>query len=234
MSTSSQRRVLPHLTDDSDVALRDAAHGDMIYRNDVGLWVPVAGTKTDGNVPTIQADGSVAWDATGGGGGTDVLHTAISDTPIDIADTNPVTIVTANVGVAVGDILVARLWGNLLNQSGTDRTYTFTPDFNAAFVPSGTQSHGGSGNPRNWYLEWVLGVIDASSAVYRGILLAANNPSAAGEWGATTNNNQSSFDTAASDVTGNIAVDLQIASNSVSDTQQFTPFQFVIQRFRSP
>lgn len=234
MSTSNQRRVLPHLTDDSDVGLRAAAHGDMIYRDEVGLWVPVGGTKTDGHVPTIQADGSVAWDTAGGGGGTDVLHTAISDTPVDIADTNLVTIVTADVGVSVSDILVARLWGNLVNDSGSTRSYTFTPDFAAAFTPSGDQSHGPASDPRNWYVEWVLGVIDNTTAVYRGALIAANDPSTAGNWGGTSNNIQSSFDTAAADVTGTVTVDFQIASSNVSATQTFTPFQFVIQRFRSP
>lgn len=47
------------------------AEGDMIAQNDSGLWVPVGGTKAEGKIPKIQADGSVAWDvdATGGGGG---------------------------------------------------------------------------------------------------------------------------------------------------------------------
>lgn len=41
------------------------AEGDMVAQNDSGLWVPVGGTKVEGKVPKIQADGTVAWD-TGG------------------------------------------------------------------------------------------------------------------------------------------------------------------------
>lgn len=55
----------------ADVNVPGAGVGDMVYQNDSGLWVVVTGTKDDGDVPTIQADGSVAWEAppAGGGGG---------------------------------------------------------------------------------------------------------------------------------------------------------------------
>lgn len=70
MSTVSGRRALSHLTDLNDVVVPGAVEGDMVYQNDQGLWVVVGGTKTDGDVPTVQADGSVAWGAVGGGAST--------------------------------------------------------------------------------------------------------------------------------------------------------------------
>lgn len=39
------------------------ALGDMWYRATNGDQTPVAGSKTEGNVPVIQADGTVAWGA---------------------------------------------------------------------------------------------------------------------------------------------------------------------------
>jgi hypothetical protein len=55
------------LDDLDDVSIASPAEGDMIYRNDSGLWVVVAGTKGDGKTPTGQPDGSVAWEEPGGG-----------------------------------------------------------------------------------------------------------------------------------------------------------------------
>lgn len=60
----------PDILDDlADVDISSPAHGDMVYRNDSGLWVVVGGTPSDGKVPTIQADGSVEWEAAGGSSG---------------------------------------------------------------------------------------------------------------------------------------------------------------------
>lgn len=58
------------LDDIPDVDVVDAEEGDMIYRNDAGEWVLVGGSKADGNVPTVQSDGTVEWEAGGGGGGS--------------------------------------------------------------------------------------------------------------------------------------------------------------------
>lgn len=52
-----------NLGDHEDTSLSSPAVGDMIYRNDSSQWVKVGGTKTDGNVPTVQSDGTIAWEA---------------------------------------------------------------------------------------------------------------------------------------------------------------------------
>lgn len=56
------------LADLDDVSVSGVAEGDMIYRNDSGLWVVVGGTKGDGKAPMGQADGSVAWELPASGG----------------------------------------------------------------------------------------------------------------------------------------------------------------------
>lgn len=52
-----------NLGDHEDTSLSSPAEGDMIFRNDSSQWVKVGGTKTDGNVPTVQSDGTIAWEA---------------------------------------------------------------------------------------------------------------------------------------------------------------------------
>lgn len=61
----------PHpdeLGDLVDVDTAGETEGDVLGLDDTGTWVPIAGTKADGKVPTIQADGSVAWEAPPGAG----------------------------------------------------------------------------------------------------------------------------------------------------------------------
>lgn len=65
------------LNDLLDVDIASPAEGDMIYRNDAGLWVVVGGTRTTGDAPIVQSDGSIAWDAPGSGGADgSVYHVA--------------------------------------------------------------------------------------------------------------------------------------------------------------
>lgn len=56
----------------TDVDAETPVEGDMLYRADSGLWVPVSGTKAEGAVPTLQDTGAVAWEVPSGGGGGSV------------------------------------------------------------------------------------------------------------------------------------------------------------------
>jgi uncharacterized protein YbjQ (UPF0145 family) len=65
--------LAPHhdeLSDLSDVDLTGLTDADLLTFDQAALdWVPVPGTKDDGDVPTVQGDGSVAWEAPPGGSG---------------------------------------------------------------------------------------------------------------------------------------------------------------------
>lgn len=44
------------------------SEGDLVYWDDTaGNWVRVSGTKAEGQVPSVQADGTLAWEAAGTG-----------------------------------------------------------------------------------------------------------------------------------------------------------------------
>lgn len=64
--------IQPHpdeLNDLVDVDLTGLSDGDMLwYKTSSGAWIPVDGTQADGKVPTVQADGSIAWEAPPGAG----------------------------------------------------------------------------------------------------------------------------------------------------------------------
>lgn len=65
---ATHAKILDDLT---DVSVPSPTQGDMVARDGSSQWAKVGGTKSTGNVPTVQADGSIQWEAppAGGGGG---------------------------------------------------------------------------------------------------------------------------------------------------------------------
>ena len=89
--------------------------------------------------------------------------------PLDISETTDVTIATTDItGVAVGDVLIARLWGTILNNSGGVRTYTFTPDFDAAFDPENAIVSVNTTGRHPVDCEWMLAGVATNDARFQG------------------------------------------------------------------
>jgi hypothetical protein len=65
----------------TDVDVTGAAEGDMVFQDSAGDWILVTGSKDDGDVPTIQADGTVAWEAPPSGTGTRIGELALTTPP---------------------------------------------------------------------------------------------------------------------------------------------------------
>lgn len=73
-SVATHTATVPHvsqLVDLDDVSVTPT-EGDILYASDAGLWVPVSGSKVDGRVPTVQPNGTIAWEAPPAGSGGSV------------------------------------------------------------------------------------------------------------------------------------------------------------------
>lgn len=98
--------------------------GDMLYKDGTGLWVPVGGTPSTGDVPTKQGDGSVDWAAPGASGITgpvvdrvETSETTTSTSPTNLTTAGPAVTIT----IAASGILVVTITSFARNTTNNQR-----------------------------------------------------------------------------------------------------------------
>jgi hypothetical protein len=194
----------------------------------------LAGLADDDHTQYLTSSRHALEDHDGG----DVVYSDNGDTAdIDIASTTYVTIKTTDVAdVAVGDTLQAELHGIFFNNSGANRTYTLDADFDAAFanesgVTVGWDATGGV----PLVLRWVIGVAATDSAYYVGkkhTFGITDRPP--GVWYTiTSGDSEAVWDSAGSDLTGTVTVNLRIKSSDATATQGFRVVSFVVRKVSS-
>ena len=160
----------------------------------------------------------------------DVVYVAAENEGIDISETSDVTIGTTDVtGVAAGDIIIAELYGTLLQNSGDTRNMVFTPDFDGVFDAELTRSYGASSDPTWLRIRWILSVSSASSATFMAEY-KENPGQTAGTWDGSTTAEFMVHEDTATDMTGTITVALNIRSAVETATQTFDLASFVVRK----
>lgn len=169
-------------------------------------------------------------------GSGDVVY-APTTSDIAINDLSDVTIVTRDVtGVAVGDQLIVDAWLTILNDSGANRAYIATLDFDGLFdIEFTTAALATSATARHpWRFQAVLDVRSTSLAY--SIVLADGTTSSGMVSGTdptigTTQYAAKSWATSASDASGTATVALKIrAAASASATQTCRLHHFTIRK----
>ena len=215
----------------SDVSAHVPTKGKILV-GDGDSWevLTVGADATVFTADSVQALG-VKW-AAGGGGGGDVVYADGADaSPININSLTDVVIKTADItDVAVGDILMARLVGRHINNSGSSRLLVWTLDFDNQFDAERSGSWSAGSDPRLKTIEWQMSVIATDNAVYFA-RMNDNARSAVATW--TGETFTSVWDTSTADLTGTITVNLKVRSNSTATTQTFHVDSFVIRKISS-
>ncbi len=160
----------------------------------------------------------------------------IAGSALDISETTDVTIVTTDIAdVVVGDVLIARLWGTILNGSGGTRTYTFTPDFDAAFDPENAIPSVNVTGRHPVDCEWMLAVVATNDARFQGEMSVSLAGNSTGAWSDVTTSFErtTAWDHVATDLTGTVTVSLAVRSNSAAATQEFLFDSFVVRKIGS-
>ncbi len=154
---------------------------------------------------------------------------------VDISEVTDVTIKTRDVtGVAVGDLLSAELRGTLLQDSGTNRSITFTPDFDNDFDPEVAVTLSNTSDRAIVLARWDLVVVSTSVAHMNASILTLlqtaagtyRNAMASSDWNMV-------YDDSVNDLTGTITVSFKIRSASATATQDFLVHSFVIRKIPS-
>ena len=162
----------------------------------------------------------------------------VAGSPLDISEVTDVTIVTTDItGVVVGDLLIAKLWGTGLNNTGLNREWIFTPDFDAAFDPEDSVANiDPSATERHYYyVEWTLAVVATNDARMTGKRTTNPISEADGQWGDVggTGEQETVWGRVTSDLTGTVTVSLVVRSNSTAATQEFLLDSFVVRKISS-
>ncbi len=166
----------------------------------------------------------------------DVVYADNADAAaVDISEVTDVTIKTRDVtGVIAGDLLTAELRGTLLQDSGTTRTITFTPDFDNDFDPELAVNFSATSDSALVVCRWDLVVVSTSVAHMNASILnmlaiapgSYRNAMATGDWDYV-------YDNSVNDLTGTVTVSFKMRSNNVAATQEFLVHSFVIRKVPS-
>ncbi len=202
---------------------------------------------TPGNVvgPASVTDGDLAvFDGTTGklikDGGAVPLNRALNaDAPnstiaINVLVGAPATIVSKSITYIAGDTVVLKIWGSILNNSGSDRSYfilfsmggmTMTSQFNATVITSSTAR-------TSVYIEMTIGVLSTSSAWMNVLNFAssAGNPLGSGKT-ITAQNSLIGAQHSTSDLTGAQTTSVKMYADANTTTQSFELNAWTIEKF---
>lgn len=177
MATTNQRRTRSLLGRLNDVSVSGAAQGDMLYLNDSGLWVIIDGSKTEGRVPTIQGDGSVAWATPSGGSNVigDGSGATVVGTGVDSDTTSPLSI-TVPAGIQENDLCVyaVQTVNSVPDADGPEGDGSWNEilyfDTNSNEYHAAWWKVAGASEPATWDLTHSSGdQVAAAAVVYRGV-----------------------------------------------------------------
>lgn len=162
-----------------------------------------------------------------------------SDTPnatTSIASVTAVELVNKSITFAAGDVVDVEMWGTLLNDSGTTRTYT--PSMVMAVgantltltCTDGATVGASATNRAYWRVRGLFTV--TSTGATQGMMESDRAPGAAANTvqsiAATTN--RKVWNTTASDMVGSGTIAVRFQSNNATATQQFTVYGYQIRQ----
>ncbi len=145
-----------------------------------------------------------------------------------------VTVETVDItGVAAGDLLIARIYGTVLNDSGAQRLLTIQPNFDGQFTfEHSLFSNSHATNRTPFWAEFRLTVRDSSNAdAFLQFAYKSADPSGPGDVAGFSD--LSGWDTVAADLTGTVTVDYKVKSNDVAATQEMLLYSFTVEKLSS-
>jgi hypothetical protein len=206
----------------SHLSFTGQAQGDILYRG-ASAWalLPVG---SEGQFLSL-ASGLPTWADVGGG--ETILSKALNSN-IAINSTSPVQIFSETLtGVAVGDTIEVDIWYTIFNDSGANRTHThdlIVGDMNlqASFVKQNSST-----SESGYHLAGVCTITATNLARLMAMFLIAANLNV----GVTgTGTSTGGWDSTTSDLTGSLAISLEVSSSSTAATQTLRLHGYTIRK----
>ncbi len=197
--------------------------------------LPVASTIASPDVaPIVQGGVTKQADVSLFGGSSLWNFVSADNSDTNIASTNYQTVVSQSLTISANDTIIVDIWGTLLNNSGSARTYSHQLNVGSVavfdFTEGGTSGAASATDRAIRHLQFIVSV--SATNVWRALQEvpfqangnAANTPPTVGSAGLSV------WNSGTNDLTGSQAISYKIKSSNGTTTQTFTLHSYIITR----